>query len=127
AWILQANSWNAVLGYPRAVTINKQRLYYANTLTYPQTIWASEIRGYLSFRIGVDDDQAFAFELDGANNSPIMHLSPLRKMAVLTESDVMSLTGGQEKPITPTNIDKNDEPSTGANIVKPVKVGNELL
>lgn len=127
SWTLQANTWNAVRGYPRAVTINKQRLYYANIIAAPQTIWGSEIRGYLSFRIGTEDDQAFAFELDGANNSPIMHLSPLRKMAVLTESDAMSLTGGQEKPITPTNIDKNDEPSAGANYVKPIKIGNELL
>lgn len=127
AWTLQANSWNAVRGYPRSVTINKQRLYLANTVKYPQTIWGSEIRGYLSYRIGIADDEAFAFELDGANNSPIMHLSPLRKMAVLTESDEMSLTGGQEKPITPTNIDKNDESSSGANDVKPIKVGNELI
>ncbi|WP_050465101.1 hypothetical protein [Herbaspirillum autotrophicum] len=127
AWELQANSWNAVRGFPRAVTINKQRLYFANTFAYPQTVWGSIIRGYLSFQIGVADDDAFAFELDGASNSPIVHLAPSRKMLVLTESDEMSLTGGQDKAITPTNIDKNDESSAGCSPVRPIKVGNELL
>lgn len=127
AWELQANSWNAVRGFPRAVTINKQRLYFANTFAYPQTVWGSIIRGYLSFQIGVEDDDAFAFELDGASNSPIVHLAPSRKMLVLTEADEMSLTGGQDKAITPTNIDKNDESSAGCSAVRPIKVGNELL
>lgn len=129
AWVLMENAWNGTTrGYPKAVTINKQRLYYANSYAYPQTVWGSVIRGYLSFQIGSNDDDAFAFELDGANNSPINHLAPSRKMLVLTESDEMSLSGGTDKSITPTNIDKNDESSAGCSgTVRPLKVGNELL
>ncbi|MFX5785230.1 hypothetical protein ABTE36_22310, partial [Acinetobacter baumannii] len=49
AWALMENAWNnSTRGYPRAVTINKQRLYYANSFVYPQTVWGSVIRGYLS-------------------------------------------------------------------------------
>ncbi|OWY35298.1 hypothetical protein [Herbaspirillum aquaticum] len=128
SWILMEVAWNPSRGYPRAVTINKQRLYYANTFAFPQTVWGSAIRAYLSFQIGTNDDDAFAFELDGANNSPINHLAPSRKMLVLTESDEMSLSGGTDKSIAPTNIDKNDESSAGCSgTVRPLKVGNELL
>jgi hypothetical protein len=127
AWVLMDIAWSPSRGYPRAVTINKQRLYYANTFAFPQTVWGSAVRAYLNFQIGTNDDDAFAFELDGANNSPINHLAPSRKMLVLTESDEMSLSGGADRAITPTNVDKNDESSAGCSLVRPLKVGNELL
>lgn len=126
-WTLETNAWNAVNGYPRAVTINNQRLLFAGSPGYPQTVWGSEIAGYLSFSFGVEDDDAFRFPLDGARNSPIRHLAPARQLLVLTESDEMSLKGGQEKPITPTNIQKTDESTSGASSVRPVKIGNEML
>lgn len=127
AWVLSSNAWNSTQGYPRAVTINTQRLLFAGSPGYPQQLWASKIQEYLNFAFGTEDDQAFRFELDGPRNSPIRHLAPARQLLVLTESDEMSLKGGQEKPITPTNIQKTDESTTGASLVRPVKIGNETL
>lgn len=126
-WTLETAAWNVPNGYPRAVTINKQRLMFAGSPGYPQTVWASEIQGYLNFSFGTDDDDAFRFELDGPRNSPIRHLAPARQLLVLTESDEMSLKGGQEKPITPTNIQKTDESTAGASSVRPIKIGGEML
>lgn len=127
AWKLESTAWNALQGYPRAVTINQQRLLYAGSPGYPQHVWASEIQGYLNFGFGIADDEAFRFELDGPRNSPIRHLAPTRQLLVLTEADEMSLKGGQEKPITATNIQKTDESTTGAGAVRPVKIGKEVL
>ena len=127
AWSLEQVAWNASKGYPRAVTINKQRLMFAGSPGYPQHVWGSEIQGYLNFQFGTADDQAFRFEIDGPRNSPIRHLVPAKQLLVLTEADEMSLKGGQEKPITPTNIQKTDESTVGAGPVRPVKVGNEIL
>lgn len=127
AWRLLSNAWNARQGYPRAVSINKQRLLYAGSPGYPQHLWASEVQSYLNFSFGTADDEAFRFELDGPRNSPIRHLAPARQLLVMTESDEMSVKGGMEKSITPTNIQKTDESTMGASYVRPVKVGNEML
>jgi hypothetical protein len=127
AWTLESVAWNAQKGYPRAVTINKQRLLFAGSPGYPQHVWASGIQEYLNFEFGTADDEAFRFELDGPRNSPIRHLAPARQLLVLTEADEMSLKGGQEKPITPTNIQKTDESTVGASAVRPVKIGSEIV
>lgn len=126
-WRLLSNAWNTRQGYPRAVSINKQRLLYAGSPGYPQHLWASAVQSYLDFSFGTADDEAFRFELDGPRNSPIRHLAPTRQLLVMTESDEMSVKGGMEKSITPTNIQKTDESTMGANYVRPVKVGNEIL
>lgn len=127
AWTLEQPAWNGAKGHPRAVTISKQRLMYAGSPGYPQHVWGSEIQGYLNFQFGTADDQAFRFELDGPRNSPIRHIVPAKRLLVLTEADEMSLRGGQEKPITATNIQKDDETTVGAAAVRPVKVGSEIL
>ncbi len=127
AWTLEDAAWNARNGFPRAVTLDRQRLLLAGTPAYPLTIWGSKIAAYLNYTFSTNDDGAFRFELDGPRNSPIRHLAPARKLLVLTDSDEMSLQGGQEKAIGPTNIQKTDESTAGSNYVRPVKVGAELL
>lgn len=127
SWTLEAAAWGGIKGYPRAVSINGQRLMYAGSPGYPQHLWASAIQEYLNFSFGTNDDEAFRFELDGPRNSPIRHLAQTRQLIVLTEADEMSLKGGQDKPITPTNIQKTDESTTGSAAVRPVKVGNEII
>ena len=127
SWTLESPAWSAINGYPRAVSISGQRLMYGGCPAYPQHLWASAIQEYLNFGFGTADDEAFRFELDGPRNSPIRHLAQTRQLLVLTEADEMSVKGGQEKPITPTNIQKTDESTMGAAAVRPVKVGNEIL
>ncbi len=127
AWTMESEVWNGRKGYPRAVTISKQRLMFAGSPGYPQYLWASGIQEYLSFQYGTEDDAAFRFELDGPRNSPILHLAPARQLLVLTEADEMSVKGGNEKALGPTTVQKTDESTAGANFVRPVKVGNEML
>jgi len=127
SWSLQGAAWTAANGYPRAVTINKQRLLFAGSPAYPQNLWGSAIRGYLDFAFGVEADEPFRFELDGSRNSPIRHLAPARQMLAMTDSDEMSISGGQDNSITPTNIQKTDQSAVGSGPVRPIKVGNELV
>lgn len=127
SWLMVSSAWNDRMGYPRSVTISKQRLMFAGSPGYPQNLWASAIQEYLNFQFGTADDQAFRFELDGPRNSPIKHLAPARELLVLTESDEMSIKGGQEKAISATNIQKTDQSTVGANGVRPVKIGNEMV
>lgn len=129
AWVLASPSWNAGNGYPRAVALNGQRLLYAATPAQPQYLWGSFVADVLDFAKGTEDDQGFAFELDGARNSPIQHLVPSRRLLALTDLDEMSVAGGgvEKTVITPTNVQKTDESSAGATYVRPLKAGNEIL
>lgn len=129
AWILASDSWNPINGYPRAVALDGQRLLYAATPRDPQQLWGSFIADPLNFAAGVQDDEGFSFELDGARNSPIQHLVPARRLLALTDLDEMSIEGGgvEKKTITPTNIQKTDESSSGATYVRPLKAGNEII
>lgn len=127
SWSMETGAWNATFGYPRAVSISKQRLFYAGSPKYPLNIWGSQIQGYLNFQFGTKDDDAFRFELDGYTNTPIRHLAPSGQLLVMTEDSEMTIFGGQEKPITPTNIQKEDQSAAGCNYVKPVKAGTEIV
>lgn len=127
AWTLESAAWSAGNGYPRAVTINAQRLVFGGSPAYPQFVWWSAIQEYLNFGFGTDDDNAFRYELDGQRNSPIRHLCSNKQLLVLTESDEMSVKGGQEKPVTPTNVQKTDESTAGAGLPRPIKAANEIL
>ena len=126
-WQMVSNVWNVKKGFPRSVTISKQRLMFGGSPGYPQHLWASEVSSYLNFLFGTADDQAFRFELDGPRNSPIRHLAPSRELLVLTESDEMSVKGGQEKAISATNIQKTDQSTMGASVIRPVKIANEMV
>lgn len=127
SWTLNSSAWNAVDKYPRAVTLYEQRLCLGGSPGYPQTIWFSRIGDTLNFELGTKDDDAFAYNLDTSIISPLQHLTTAKRLMVFTNFNEMTMRGGVEKAITPTSPQKNDESTAGANLVRPVKVGNELL
>ena len=127
SWTLNSTIWNSVSKYPSAVTLYEQRLLLAGSAGFPQTVVGSRIGDTLNFEIGSLDSDGFSRELATSEIAPIQHLAQGRRLMVFTSSNEMSMRGGQEKPITPTNIQKNDESTAGANQVRPVKVGHEIL
>lgn len=128
-WRLLSKAWSGTGGYPQAVALNNQRLLLASTAAFPQTLWGSVIGDTLDFTTSTADADGFAFELDGARNSPIQHLVASRRLLALTDLDEMSVSGSEaaRSSITPTSIQKTDESSAGSNFVRPQKIGNEVL
>lgn len=127
SWTLNSTVWNGSSKYPRAVTLYEQRLQFAGSPGYPQTVWGSRIGDYLNFEPGTKDDDAYGYDVTTSQIAPIQHLANASRLMVLTNFNEMSLRGGVEKPITPTSLQKKDESTAGANNVRPVKVGNELI
>lgn len=127
SWTLNSSVWNAVSKYPRAVTLHEQRLQLAGSPGYPQTLWGSRIGDVLNFELGTKDDDAYAYELTTSQIAPIQHLAQTKRLMVFTNFNEMSVRGGVEKPISPVSIQKSDESTAGSNLVRPVKVGNEIL
>ena len=126
-WTLMQPAWNSVDGYPRTATLNSQRLFAAGSPGFPQTVWGSEIGNTLNFLKDVDDDDGIAYNLDSREVNPIAYLPSNRALMALTYGGEFTIFGGQEKPITPTNIQVNPQSTFGCALVRPILIGNQLF
>lgn len=127
AWTLEAAVWSALNGWPRCVTLFQQRLIYAGTTAFPQTFWGSSTGAYLDFTIGSFDDDGFAFTIASDQINPILHLVPTKVLNALTYGGEFTINGGVEKPITATNVQVDSQTTYGADAVRPVRVGKNIL
>lgn len=127
AWSILPSVWGAADGYPRTVSLHQQRLIYASSKTYPQTVWGSRIAEPLDFTIGVDDDRAYSFTISSDENNDVLWLSTGRDLLALSAGAEYSLRGGIEKPITPTNVTISPQTDHGAAEVRPVQVRKEVV
>lgn len=126
AWSLESPVWDAVNGYPATGTLYEQRLACGGSLNYPQTIWLSRTGEYLNFELGTKDDDAMSFNVASDQINPILHMTQVKTLAALTYGGEFTITGGVEKPITPTNVQTKRQSVYGCNRVRPVLIGNEL-
>lgn len=126
-WELCEAVWTAGRGYPRAGCLHEQRLWCAGTAAEPTALWSSRIGEYLNFELGTKDDDAFTYALAMKRRDPVQHLAAGRRLFVLTQGAEVSMRGGQEKAIGPTNVQRALESPHGAAAVRPVEVGGELL
>lgn len=129
AWTLESAAWNALDGYPTTGTFHEQRLIAAGTRSRPQTVWGSRIGEPLDFTLGVDDDMAFEFALAGEDSqiNQVRFMVSQRNLLALTFGGEYSISGGTEKPLTPTNVQVRPQSPEGVNAVRPVSVGKETL
>lgn len=126
-WALRQTIWNSVDGFPRAVTIDGQRLIAGGSAAYPSGVAGSRIGEYFNFAEGTADSDGFFFLLGTGDQTPIEHLASVRALLALSYSGETSIRGGQEKPITPTNVQVKAETVYGADFPRPQRVGSELI
>lgn len=126
AWSLESSVWNDTDGYPGTGTLFEQRLHVGGSPNYPQTIWESKTSESLNFELGTKDDDATSFTVSSDQINPILHLAQVKTLVALTYGGEFTITGGIEKPITPTNIQVKNQSVYGCNRVRPVRIGNEL-
>lgn len=125
AWSLEGNVW--ANDYPRTVTLFQQRLIFGGNDAKPQTVWGSRIAEYLDFTRGTNDDEGFAFTISSDENNTVVYLAAGRDLLALTYGAEYSLRGGNEKPITPTNVQVKPESNHGTEQVRPVQIKKEAV
>lgn len=126
AWTLESAVWNAQDGYPASVTLHQQRLVAGGTTRFPQTIWGSRAGLYSDFTKGTLDDDSYSFELSSDEVNPVQFLSSNRDLVVLTYGGEWVLSGGIEKPITPTNVRATPQAKVGSAKVRPEQIDDDL-
>jgi len=127
AWTLNAAVWNSHDGYPCTGTLFEQRLIAAGSPGYPRTVWGSETGIPFSFLLGTADDEAFSYTVDADEADQIRYISAMEALVVLTYGGEFTLTGGVEKPLTPTNVKAKPRSNNGCAQVRPCRVRNEEL
>lgn len=127
AWTLEATVWGGLYGYPRCGTLYEQRHWLAGSPGFPQTFWGSVIGEFFNFTLGTLDTDALSYVISSGELNPIMHMVNARGLMALTNGGEFSIKGGQEKPITPTNISVKDQTNYGSAQVPPVRVGQEIF
>lgn len=126
AWTLESSVWNAQDGYPASATLHQQRLVVGGTSRFPQTIWGSRAGLYGDFTKGTLDDDSYSFELSSDEVNPVQFLASNRDLVVLTYGGEWVLTGGIEKPITPTNVRATPQAKVGSAKVRPEQIDDDL-
>lgn len=128
AWSLESSVWNANNGYPSTGALYEQRLTVAGSPRYPQTVWGSRSGLFYDFTIGTNDDDAFSFALPSTGQiNPIQRMVTAKSLFPLTYGGEFTMEGGNDLPLTPTNV-KSRAPSVyGCNNVKPLRIGNEIM
>ena len=93
-------AWCTPYGYPRAVTLHENRLFYGGNKRKPTTVWGSAIDAYQDFRVAPADDRAVSYTLASDESSAIEWLVSQDMLVIGTSSGewVMGARPGDDAP-----------------------------
>lgn len=126
-WSLEAPTWNATRGFPRAVGISQQRLIFGGTIAQPQTVWMSETGIFEGYGAGPDDEDAVIFDVDSDAVNEITWIANSRDLTIGTSGGEMTVTSGTSGAITPSAINPDTRTPHGSKLQQVVSVSNEIL
>lgn len=123
------NMRNSVNGYPGTVVYYQQRLYFAASTAFPQTIWASRTGDYKDFGKSnpTQDDDRIIYTYAGRQVNEIRHLIDVGSLVALTSGGEYVITGDQNKVLTPSSFAFSSQGSNGSSNVPPIAVANIAL
>ncbi len=116
----QEQSYSAVRGYPAAVTLHQNRLWFGGTLSQPDGIWGSKSGLYFNFDIGDgEDNDALDLTANVGEIFTIRHLVSNRDLQVFTTGAELFVESPQGKPVTPANARIRRQTPFGSSFVRP--------
>ena len=100
-------AWSQYRGYPQAITVFQERVWYGYSAAEPQRVWATQTDDIENFAL-VDQSQAtygLAFDLNAAGRGPIQWLAAQTDLfAGLASAEWVLSSGGTTTAITATAI-----------------------
>lgn len=122
-------AWNSVNGYPGTVVYYQQRLYFAASTAYPQTIWASRTGDYKDFGKNnpLQDDDRIIYTYAGRQVNEIRHLIDVGNLIALTSGGEYTISGDQNRVLTPASFSFSSQGNSGSSNVPPIAVANIAL
>lgn len=122
-------AWNSVDGYPSTVVYFQQRLIFAASTAFPQTIWTSKSGDYKDFGRSVPqvDDDAISYTYAGRQLNKILHLIDVGSLVALTSGGEYKVNGDQTGTLTPSSFNFSSQGQNGASDVPPISISNVAL
>lgn len=122
--------WTEENGYPSCVTFFEQRLFFAGSLKFPQTIWASVTGIYYDFTVQAEiaDDDAIFYTIASDQVNGIRWLLAQKVILVGTKGGEFKYSSTSlGEAITPSNAKAVRQTNHGSANVRPVLVENSSL
>ena len=125
--------WSETTGFPGAVSFYEERLVFAGSTDYPQTLWFSSSGDYENFTGAevdgsVKDTNALTYTIASNQVNAIRYLSASRSLLVGTVGGEFAVrASGTDQPLTPTNAQIKRQCSYGSADVRPETVANVTL
>lgn len=119
--------------WPSHIAFHEQRLYYANTPSYPQTIWASRVGLYDEFTMKdssgeVLDDMAIEYTIASDEVNGIQWLKAVDSLTCGTSgAEYRIMAGSYTETISPTNIRILRQTSYGSMNARVQQIGNGVV
>ncbi|HMG19367.1 MAG TPA: hypothetical protein VK573_11625, partial [Gemmatimonadales bacterium] len=130
SWTVEAASWSVENGFPGVPCLHQQRLWWSGSPTFPDFLWGSATGDYENQGRGALDDQAVSYQLatSGVNQVRWMKPSSSMGLALGTLAGELTVDGGTDTPITPSNIKARERTSYGADYtVDAMKVDSQHI
>ena len=125
-WSLGA--YSNTTGFPRAVSFFEQRLVFAGSTSYPQTIWGSQSGIYENFDEGdAEAADAFIYTIAANRVNAIRWLAPSKDLIVGTAGSEFKVSRPTGEPLQPDNINIQQQTSYGVFPLRPIQIGNLIL
>jgi hypothetical protein len=120
--------WSYGRGWPKSLCFYEGRMIIGPTVYQPQTVWGSKVGVPLDFKEGSLDDRSFAFTLACRSGNMIQWLaSENRELIAGTLAGPVRIVGGQDNPISPTNVKTDQATSHSCFWYQPLEVDNHLI
>lgn len=121
-------AWSDFRGFPRAVTIHQQRLFFGGNEAQPQTIWGSIIDDYANFRIGSEDDLGLILTLASDASGSIQWMVSQDDLAVgTTGAEWILAAGDNQNTLTPGNASARRSTNYGSRYLQAKPVNDATL
>ena len=125
-WALSA--WCKQNGYPSAVGYFQQRMMFAGSTQYPQTVWMTRTGSYQDFGVELPsfDDDSITVTIAASQVNPVRHILSLRSLLLMTSSSEWSIAAS-DQAVTPSTINLQVQSYRGSSMLSPITVGNMAL
>jgi hypothetical protein len=132
----RTGAWKGGEGWPETATFHQQRLWFANSVGQPQTLWSTVTAGFNTFSPSeldtavVADDSGMTFTLDDDQVNAIWQLnSTARGLAIMSEGgEWLVQSTSSSDALTPANAGARKQTTFGSRRYVPsVRVSSAVL
>lgn len=121
-------AWSDTRGWPNAVTLYEDRLWFGGSKQLPQTIWASQVSDYYNFDFGTGlDAEAIGVTINTTKSNNIQYLVSGRTLSLFTDGAEFTAPQSDDRPLTPKTISIRQQSENGTAKVLPKQIDNKIL